>query len=245
MKLLVAVKEVPDPAAPVWLGRQGEVATGDAGGVLNPLDEIALEAARQWREAGWAREVVAVTVGPASWEGTLRTALAMGADRGVLVETPAGVLPLAVARCLRAVVARERPDLVITGRQGVDGDWAQTGVMLAGMLGWAQAPFVASLALVGSEVHVTREVDGGLERVVFSPPAVITVDLRLNQPRYASLPAILAARRKSVERLVLPVDLSSGVTVLGHELPRQRPAGLRVTSAAELMACLRQRGVVW
>ncbi|MBF0624214.1 MAG: electron transfer flavoprotein subunit beta/FixA family protein [Magnetococcales bacterium] len=251
MNILVPVKTVADPAHPARPLADGSGVDLDGiGHGLNPFDEIALEAALQLREAGQATGVLAVSVGPPSWGDGLRTALAMGADRALRVATPphpAVPDPLTVARALAAVVRREGSRLVIAGKQSVDGEHGQTGPMLAGLLDWPQATNVARLTLTADGLEVTREVDGGLECLALPRPAVVTTELRLNRPRYASLPNILKARRKPVEEITLEalgVIPTPGREILGVTAPPMRPPGLRVASVAELLHHLEQRGLL-
>ena len=249
MNILVPVKTVPDPAVPVRLRPDGSgVDLDDVKTVLNPFDEIALEAAIRLRESGDARQVTAVSVGPEAWEAGLRTALAMGADRGLRVAAAPGLEPLPVARCLAALARREAPGLLIFGRQSVDGDHNQTGQMTAALLGWAVATCASELAMAGDgEVRVVREVDGGLERWTVRLPAVVTVDLRLNTPRYASLPNIMKARRIPLER-VTPAQLGvispPQLTIRAVGEPPRRPPGVRVADVAALAVELRRRGLI-
>ncbi|MBF0153056.1 MAG: electron transfer flavoprotein subunit beta/FixA family protein [Magnetococcales bacterium] len=248
MKILVPVKTVPDPVHPVRLCPPSmALDLDDIRPCLNPFDAIALEEAVRCREKGQASEVVAVSVGPASWTEGLRTILALGADRAILIETDHLFFPLNVARCLQKVVQRERPALVLTGKQSIDGDHAQTGPMLAGLLGWSQATCVAKLEVIDpGEVQVIREVDGGQQRLALCLPAVITAELRLNEPRYASLPAIMRARGKPLSCLTL-ADLGlspvADMESLALTEPPQRPPGRRVATTTELVDHLRQAGL--
>ncbi|MBF0626884.1 MAG: electron transfer flavoprotein subunit beta/FixA family protein [Magnetococcales bacterium] len=249
MIVLVAIKQIPDPAVVVRVRGDGQgVELEEARPVANPLDDNALEAALQLRESGAARTVIAVSVGPAAWEGTLRTALAMGADRAVRVDAPDPLDPLPTARLLAAVAVREGASLLLTGRQAVDRDQGQVGILVAGLLGWGQAAFACGLVVdEAGRMRVTREVEGGQEAVVLPLPGVITVDPRLNTPRYASLPAIMRARAKPVERLAvaaLGVELSSGLEWLEWLPPTPRNPGVRVRNVSELVAGLRARGLV-
>jgi electron transfer flavoprotein beta subunit len=214
---------------------------------MNPFDEIGVEEAIRLKERGVASEVVAVSAGAAACQETLRTALAMGADRGVLIETEAELQPLAVAKLLKAVVEREGPGLVILGKQAIDDDCNQTGQMLAALLGWPQGTFASKLAFEGERLSVTREVDGGLETVSLRLPAVVTTDLRLNEPRYASLPNIMKAKKKPLETLTpaqLGVDVAPRLTTLRVVEPPPRQAGVRVSSVAELVDKLRNEAKV-
>ncbi|MBF0138368.1 MAG: electron transfer flavoprotein subunit beta/FixA family protein [Magnetococcales bacterium] len=248
MKILVPVKTVPDPVHPIRLQRH--TMDLDLEGVrfcLNPFDEIALEEAVRCREKGQAAEVLAVSVGPATWREGLLTALALGADRAILIESPLPLSPLDVARSLQALVQKEQPGLVLAGKQSVDGDHAQTGPMLAGLLGWSQATCVTRLDLSQpGEVQVVREVDGGQQRLAIMLPAVVTAELRLNQPRYASLPAIMRARNKPLLHLTLD-DLhltpSLHMEIVALTEPPARPSGRRVANVTELVAHLRQAGL--
>jgi electron transfer flavoprotein beta subunit len=214
---------------------------------INPFDEIALEEALRLKERGQAAEVVAVTIGAADAQQQLRTALAMGADRAILVEAPAPLEPLAVARTLLALVERERPDLVLLGKQAIDDDHGQTGQMLAALWQRPQATFASKLAIDGGVATVTREVDAGLEVIEVDLPAVVTTDLRLNQPRYVKLPEILKAKSKPLAVIplaTLGVEPVAQFTLRKTEPPPQRARGVRVKDAAELVAVLRQRGVL-
>ncbi len=250
MNILVAVKIVPDPTTPVRHLPDGSGV--DLDGVkreLNPFDEIALEAAIRLREAGLAERVLAVSVGPPTWEAGLRTALALGADRAVRIEADADPEPLSVAKCLAALARRETPRLLLTGRQSVDGDHNQTGQMTAALLGWAQATCASKIDLEpgNPRIIVTREVDGGLERWSLRLPAVITVDLRLNTPRYASLPNIMKARRKPIETVqpeALGAPLEPQLTLRTIAEPPRRPPGIQVPDAAALATELHARGLV-
>ncbi|MEO5331235.1 MAG: electron transfer flavoprotein subunit beta/FixA family protein [Magnetococcus sp. YQC-5] len=250
MRVVVAVKQVPDPMAPVRVRRDGGgVEIQGARPILNPFDAIALEAALRLRETGCAAEVIAVTVGPLEWEGTLRTALAMGADRAIRVEwggEASSLAPLSCAGLLAALVRRESAGLVITGRQSVDCDHGQVGPMIAGLLGWGQAAFAIELRIENGQVIVKREVDGGQETVGLDLPAVITADLRLNTPRYASLPGIMRARNKPVEQIdpaILGVSLASHVVQLGVLAPEPRKPGIRVLDVAELATRMQALGL--
>jgi len=214
---------------------------------MNPFDEIAVEEAVRLKEKGAATEIVAVSIGPAAAAEQIRTALAMGADRGILVEHDGTVEPLAVAKMLKALVAREQPRLIIMGKQAIDDDMNATGQMLAALLGWGQGTFASKVAVAGDEVHVTREVDGGLETLGLTLPAIVTADLRLNEPRYASLPNIMKARKKPIETVKpadLGVDPTPRLTVLKVVEPPKRQAGQKVGSVAELVAKLRDEAKV-
>ena len=249
MKVLVAVKRVIDAYVKVRVkADQSGVETTNVKMSMNPFDEIGVEEALRLKEAGTADEVVAVSLGGPQCQETIRTALAMGADRGILVETDADLQPLAVAKLLRAVVDEEKPDLVILGKQAIDDDSNQTGQMLAGLLGWAQAAFTSKLAIADGRATCTREVDGGLETVSLAMPIVMTTDLRLNEPRYASLPNIMKAKKKPIDIKTpdgLGVDVAPRLTVLKVVEPAKRQAGVIVADAAELVAKLRdEAGVI-
>ena len=243
MKVLVAVKRVVDYNVKIRVKADGSgVDTANVKMSMNPFDEIANEEAIRLREAGKASEVVAVSLGEAKCQETLRTALAMGADRAIHVETDVELQPLAVAKLLRAVVEREQPGLIILGKQAIDDDSNQTGQMLAALLGWPQGTFASKLEFTGDQLEVTREVDAGLERVVLKLPAVVTTDLRLNEPRYASLPNIMKAKRKPIDQLTpadLGVDVTPRLKTLRVEEPAKRHAGVKVGSIEELIEKLR------
>jgi len=243
MKILVAVKRVVDFNVKVRVKPDGSgVELANVKMAMNPFDEIAVEEALRMKEAGLADEVVAVSLGPGEAAETIRTALAMGCDRGILVRADGRLEPLAVAKALTAVAAREAPSLVILGKQAIDDDCNQTGQMLAALLGWPQATFASRVTLDGDHVVVTREIDGGHETVRLAMPAVITTDLRLNQPRYASLPNIMRAKKKPLTESTaadLGVDLAPRLTVLKVSQPPARRAGVRVASAAELVERLK------
>jgi electron transfer flavoprotein beta subunit len=209
---------------------------------MNPFDEIAVEEAIRLKEAGKATEIVAVSIGPQQASETIRTALAMGADRGILVKTDTTVEPLAVAKILKALVEAEKPGLVILGKQAIDDDSNQTGQMLAALLGWPQGTFASKLAIDGDSILVTREVDGGLQTVKLKSPAIVTTDLRLNEPRYASLPNIMKAKKKPIDEKApadVGVDISPRLEVLKTIDPPGRKAGVKVGSVAELVAKLK------
>ena len=214
---------------------------------MNPFDEIAVEEAVRLKEKGLATEVVAVSMGVAQCAETIRTALAMGADRGILVQTDAELQPLAVAKMLKALVDREQPRLVVMGKQAIDDDMNATGQMLAALLGWPQGTFASKVAIEGDTATVTREVDGGLETVALELPAIVTTDLRLNEPRYASLPNIMKARKKPIETLSpadLGVDPAPRLRVLKVSEPPKRQAGTKVGSVEELVQKLRAEAKV-
>ena len=248
MKVLVAVKRVVDFNVKVRVKADGSgVETANVKMSMNPFDEIAVEEAIRLREAGHIEEVVAVSLGPAQCQETIRTALAMGADRGVHVTSDAELQPLAVAKLLKAVVERENTDLVILGKQAIDDDSNQTGQMLAALLGWSQATFVSKVVFGEATAEVTREVDGGLETIRVKLPAVFTTDLRLNEPRYASLPNIMKAKKKTIDVLEvadLAVDVTPRLATLKVVDPPRRQAGIRVASAAELVEKLRNEAKV-
>lgn len=248
MKVLVPVKRVVDYNIRVRVKADGSaVDLADLRMSLNPFDEIALEAALRLKEGGLAGEVLAVSCGPAACQETLRTALAMGADRALLVETDVELQPLAVARVLHAVCAREAPGLVLCGKQAIDDDAGQTGQMLAALLGWPQATCVSELQLVEGRIRATREIDGGQEILETRLPAVVTADLRLNEPRYTSLPNIIKARKKPLDSTcpaALGVAVAPRLQTLGVSEPARRRAGVKVQDVAELLEKLRQEAGV-
>jgi electron transfer flavoprotein beta subunit len=248
MKVLVAVKRVVDANLRIRVKADGSgVELDNVKMSMNPFDEIAVEAAVQLKEKGIATEVVAVSAGVAKSEDSIRQAMAMGADRGVLVVHDGRVEPLGVAKALKAVAANENPDLIILGKQAIDDDANQTGQMLAALLGRGQATFASGLEINGTTLKVTREVDGGLRVVELQLPAVVTVDLRLNTPRFASLPNIMKARSKPLAKTTateLGVDLTPRLTVLRTEEPPARKAGVIVGSVSELVAKLRDEAKV-
>jgi electron transfer flavoprotein beta subunit len=248
MKVLVPVKRVIDANVKVRVkSDQSGVELNNVKMAMNPFCEIAVEAAIRLREAGTAEEVIVVSAGPTTSQETLRTGLAMGADRGILIEGDASLEPLAIAKLLKAIVEREEPGLVIMGKQAVDGDNNQTGQMLAGLLGWPQATFVSKIKLADGGMEAVREVDGGLETVKTGLPAVVTVDLRLNEPRYASLPNIMKAKKKPLDVLSpgdLGVDVSPRLTLLKVTEPPSRKAGVKVASVGELVDKLKNEAKV-
>ena len=249
MKLLVPVKRVVDYNVKVRVKADGSgVEIANVKMSMNPFDEIACEEAIRLKEAGKATEVIAVSLGESRCQETLRTALAMGADRAILVESSSELQPLAVAKLLAAVVAREQPGLVILGKQAIDDDSNQTGQMLAALLGWPQACFISKLEVAGDGATVVREVDEGLERLAVKLPAVVSVDLRLNEPRYASLPNIMKAKKKPIEVLApdkLGVDVAPRLKTLKVEEPPKRKAGIKVKTVAELVDKLKnEAGVI-
>jgi electron transfer flavoprotein beta subunit len=239
MKVLVAVKRVIDFNVKIRVKADGSgVETANVKMSMNPFDEIAVEEAVRLREAGTASDIVAVSMGPQSCQETIRTALAMGADRGIHVLTDAELQPLAVAKLLQAIIAKATPDLVILGKQAIDDDCNQTGQMLAALLGWPQATFASKLAFKDGAAQVTREVDGGLETVEIKLPAIVTTDLRLNEPRYASLPNIMKAKKKPIEALTpasLGVDAAPRLKTLKVAEPPRRQGGGKVASVEELV----------
>ena len=250
MKILVTVKRVVDYNVKIRVKADGSgVELANVKMSMNPFDEISVEEALRLKEAGKADEVVVVSVGPAKAEETLRTALAMGADRAILVETDQEIVePLAVAKLVRGVVEAEQPGLVIVGKQAIDDDSNQTGQMLSALLGWAQATFASKVEILGADsANITREVDGGLQTIAVKLPAVITSDLRLNEPRYASLPNIMKAKKKPLDKKSpadLGVDISPRLKVLKTEEPSGRKAGVKVKSVAELVSSLKSAGVI-
>jgi electron transfer flavoprotein beta subunit len=248
MKILVPVKRVVDYNVKVRVRADGSgVETNGVKMSMNPFDEIAVEEAIRLREKGIATEIIAVSAGVAACGETIRTALAMGADRGILIETEAELQPLAVAKLLHAVAAREQPRLVIMGKQAIDDDMNATGQMLAALLGWPQATFASKVMVDGEALIVTREVDGGLETIGLPLPAVITTDLRLNEPRYASLPNIMKARKKPIDKVSpadLGVDPAPRLRTLSVAEPPKRQAGRRVASVEELVALLKTEAKV-
>jgi electron transfer flavoprotein beta subunit len=248
MKILVPVKRVIDYNVKVRVKSDNSgVELANVKMSMNPFDEIAVEEAIRIKEAGSADEIVAISIGPDKAQETLRTALAMGADRAILVKTDQEVEPLAVAKILKAVVAEENPEIVLMGKQAIDDDSNQTGQMLAALLSWGQGTFASDVKIDGSSVNVTREIDGGLETVKLNLPAVITTDLRLNEPRYASLPNIMKAKRKPLDEKTpndYGVDISPRLTILKVEEPEGRSAGVMVESVSELVSKLRDEAGV-
>ena len=248
MKILVPVKRVVDYNVKIRVKTDGSgVELANVKMSMNPFDEIAVEEALRLKEAGKASEVVVVSIGPSQATETLRTGLAMGADRGVLVKTDETVEPLAVAKILKAVALDEQPGLIVLGKQAIDDDSNQTGQMLAALLGWGQGTFASKVELADGSVDVTREVDGGLQTVTLKLPAVVTTDLRLNEPRYASLPNIMKAKKKPILEKT-PADYGIDVTprlkVLKTTEPPTRKAGVKVGSVAELVAKLKDAGAL-
>ena len=248
MKVLVSVKRVIDYNVKVRVKSDGSgVETANVKMSMNPFDEIAVEEAVRLKEAGAATEIVAVSCGPQACQETLRTALAIGADKAVLVECNDELQPLAVAKLLKAVVSKEAPQLVILGKQAIDDDSNQTGQMLAALLGWSQATFASKVKLEGGKATVTREVDGGLETVALKLPAVVTTDLRLNEPRYVTLPNIMKAKKKPLETLkpdALGVDVAPRLQTLKVAEPPKRKAGVKVPDPRALVDRLRNEAKV-
>ena len=248
MKVLVPVKRVIDANIKVRVkSDQSGVELNNVKMAMNPFCEIAVEQAIRLKESGAIDEIIVVTVGAAQSQETLRTALAMGGDRAILIETEEMFEPLVIAKVLKAVVDREGPGLVILGKQAIDGDNNQTGQMLAALLGWSIGTFISDLSVEDSVVKVTREVDGGLEKLELVPPAVVTVDLRLNEPRYASLPNIMKAKKKQLD-ILSPSDMDGDVTprteVVSVVEPPEREAGVKVKSAEELVDKLKNEAKV-
>ncbi|MBI1244837.1 MAG: electron transfer flavoprotein subunit beta/FixA family protein [Alphaproteobacteria bacterium] len=248
MKVLVAVKRVVDYNVKIRVkADKSGVELANVKMSMNPFDEIGVEEAVRLKEKGTATEVIAVSLGVAQCQETLRTALAMGADRGILVQTDAELQPLSVAKCLKAVIDKEQPGLVILGKQAIDDDCNQTGQMLAALLGWPQATFASKISPAGDTMEVIREVDGGLETITTKLPAVVTTDLRLNEPRYASLPNIMKAKKKPIETLApdaLGVDVSPRLVTLKVEEPPKRAGGIKVPDVATLVTKLQTEAKV-
>jgi len=238
-RVLVPVKRVIDYNVKVRVKADGSgVETANVKMSMNPFDEIAVEEAVRLKEAGNATEVVAVSIGPAGAQETLRTALAMGADRAILVQTDAELQPLAVAKLLKVLVEKETPRLVLLGKQAIDDDCNQTGQMLAALLGWPQGTFASRLVAGEDRLTVTREIDGGLETIALALPAIVTADLRLNEPRYASLPSIMKAKKKPLDTLTpdaLGVDVAPRLTTLNVTEPPRRKGGIKVADVAALV----------
>lgn len=248
MKILVPVKRVVDYNVKVRVKADGSgVDLANVKMSMNPFDEIAVEEAVRLKEAGIATEVVAVSCGPAACQETLRTAMAIGADRGILVESDVELQPLAVAKLLKALCDREQPQLVVCGKQAIDDDANQTGQMLAALAGWPQATFASKVIVADGKATVTREIDGGLETLQFSLPAVVTTDLRLNEPRYATLPNIMKAKKKPLETCKpddLAVDVAPRLKTLKVVEPAKRSAGVKVADVAELVNKLKNEAKV-
>ncbi len=239
MKILVPIKRVIDANIRVRVkSDHSGVETANVKMAMNPFCEIAVEEALRIKEGGKAEEVIAVSVGDSHCQETLRTALAMGADRAILIQTDVKVQPLAIAKLLKAVVEKETPELVILGKQAIDYDNNQTGQMLAALLGWGQATFASEVDIKDGNIEVTREIDGGLETISLKLPAIVTADLRLNEPRYVKLPNIMKAKKKPLDTLTpdqLGVDVTPTLTVLKVEEPPQRSAGIKVADVSELV----------
>jgi electron transfer flavoprotein beta subunit len=248
MKVLVSVKRVVDYNVKVRVKSDGTgVETANVKMSMNPFDEIAIEEAVRLKEAGVATEIIAVSCGPLACQETLRTALAIGADRAILVETDVELQPLAVAKLFKAVCAKESPQLVIVGKQAIDDDSNQTGQMLAALMGWPQATFASKLTIADGKAQVIREVDGGLETISVMLPAIVTADLRLNEPRYVTLPNIMKAKKKTLENIkpdALGVDVAPRLKTLKVVEPPKRSAGIKVPDAAALVAKLRNEAKV-
>ena len=248
MKILVAIKRVVDYNVKVRVkADKTGVELANVKMSMNPFDEIAVEEAVRLKEAGKATEIVIVSIGPTAAQETIRTALAMGGDRGILVQTDAEVQPLAVAKVLKAIVEKENPNLIVLGKQAIDDDSNQVGQMLAALLGWPQGTFASKVALENDRVAVTREVDGGLETIDLKLPAVVTTDLRLNEPRYASLPNIMKAKKKTIDTMApdaLGVDVAPRLTTLKVEEPAKRQGGLKVADVAALVDKLKNEAKV-
>jgi electron transfer flavoprotein beta subunit len=248
MKILVPVKRVVDFNVKVRVKSDGSgVELANVKMSMNPFDEIAVEEAIRLREAGKATEIVCVSIGPAQSGETIRTGLAMGADRGILVKTDAAVEPLAVAKILKKIVEEEKPGLVVMGKQAIDDDSNQTGQMLAALLNWPQGTFASKIVIEGDAILVTREVDGGLQTVKLKSPAIVTTDLRLNEPRYASLPNIMKAKKKPIDEKTpeaYGVDIKPRLEILKTAEPGGRKTGVKVGSVAELVAKLKNEAGV-
>ncbi len=249
MKVLVPVKRVVDYNVKIRVKSDGSgVELANVKMSMNPFDEIAVEEALRLKEAGKATEIVVVSIGPAQASETLRTGLAMGADRGILIKAEGNVEPLAVAKLLKAVADEEKPGLIILGKQAIDDDSNQTGQMLAALLGWSQATFASKVEVDGSDFKVTREVDGGLQTIKLKGPSIVTTDLRLNEPRYASLPNIMKAKKKPIAEKAADqygVDLAPRLEIIKTTEPGGRKAGVRVKDVAELVSKLKnEAGVI-
>ncbi len=249
MKILVPVKRVVDYNVKIRVKADGSgIELANVKMSMNPFDEISIEEAIRLKEAGTATEIIAVSIGPQQAQETIRTALAMGADRGILVKTDELVEPLAVAKILKAIIGEEEPGLVILGKQAIDDDCNQTGQMLAAILGWSQGTFASKITIEDDRISVIREVDGGLQTVDLKMPAIITTDLRLNEPRYASLPNIMKAKKKPIDEKSpedYGVDVTPTLKILTTVEPSGRQAGIMVASAAELVDKLRNEAGVF
>jgi electron transfer flavoprotein beta subunit len=248
MKILVPVKRAVDKDVKIRVKADGSgVELGNVKMSMNPFDEIAIEEAIRLKEAGKATEIIAASIGPLQAGETIRTALAMGADRGILVKTEGAVEPLAVAKILKAIADAEKPGLIILGKQAIDDDCNQTGQMLAALLGWPQGTFASKIVLDGDAIMVTREVDGGLQTVKLKMPAIVTTDLRLNEPRYASLPNIMKAKKKPIEDKTAAdygVDVKPRLEVVKTTEPPVRKAGVKVKTVGELIDSLKNVGAI-
>ena len=248
MKVLVTVKRVIDPYVKVRVKSDGSgVELANIKMTMNPFCEIAVEQAVRMKEAGIVTEIVALSIGVPQCQETLRTAMAMGADRGILVDAPADVQPLAVAKVVKAVIARENPQLVIMGKQAIDDDSNQSGQMVSALMGWPQATFISNITVNGDQAEVTREIDGGLEKLTIKLPAVVTTDLRLNEPRYVTLPNIMKAKKKPLETLkpdALGVDIAPRFKTLKVEEPPKRSSGVKVADVKELLEKLKNEARV-
>ena len=248
MKILVPVKRVVDYNVKIRVKPDGSgVDLANVKMSMNPFCEIAVEEAVRLQEAGKASEIIAVSVGPSQAQETIRTALAMGADRGILVQTDDDMEPLGIAKLLKAVIAEENPDLVILGKQAIDGDNNQTGQMLAALLGWPQGTFASALDFADGKLQVTREIDGGLQTVKLTTPAVVTTDLRLNEPRYASLPNIMKAKKKPIDEKTTAdygVDVAPRLEIVNVSEPPEREAGVKVETVGELVEKLKNEAGV-
>lgn len=248
MKVMVAVKRVVDYNVKIRVkADETDIETANVKMSMNPFDEIAVEEAVRMKEAGKAEEIIAVSMGPKQSQETIRNALALGADRGILIESEEALQPLAVAKLLKTLVEKENPDIVLLGKQAIDDDSNQTGQMLAALLGWPQGTFASNIEFAEGSVAVTREIDGGLETIQLQLPAVITTDLRLNEPRYAKLPNIMKAKKKPLEVIAVTdtgVDITPRLTILKVTEPAQRQAGIKVESVSELVDKLRNEAKV-
>ncbi|MBT5518433.1 MAG: electron transfer flavoprotein subunit beta/FixA family protein [Rhodobiaceae bacterium] len=248
MKILVPVKRVVDYNVKIRVKPdQSGVDLANVKMSMNPFCEIAIEEAVRMQEAGTATEIVVVSIGPAQTQETIRTALAMGADRGILVKTEDDMEPLGIAKVLKAVVEEEKPDMVILGKQAIDGDNNQTGQMLAALLGWSQGTFASELGVDGDKLNITREIDGGLQSLKISLPAIVTTDLRLNEPRYASLPNIMKAKKKPIDEKDLAdygVDAAPRLEIVKVTEPAEREAGVKVETVADLVDKLKNEAGV-
>ena len=248
MKILVPVKRVVDYNVKIRVKPDGSgVELANVKMSMNPFDEIAVEEAIRLKEKGKATEIVAISIGPQQAAETIRTALAMGADRGILIKTDQTVEPLAVAKILKVVVEQESPHLIILGKQAIDDDCNQTGQMLAALLGWGQGTFASQVGADGDSLTVTREIDGGLQTIILKLPAVLTTDLRLNEPRYASLPNIMKAKKKPLREMTveeLGIKIESRLKIIKTVEPPKRQAGLKVTSVVDLVGKLKNEAGV-